>query len=165
MERGPPWGSTAWAGFWSKPADPSAGGVKTVESGEVSVRGVYGYVLIWMRKQFLCGANSYTQKYYFNDEFFHAAREHSEGAQDPLRPLCGGCGRDPDAGVQRRGKTWSCGWKMTRADYLFDEIGSVLKIKQIQREKSELLESLELFLQDVLSEQGTDSKRNGVRRE
>lgn len=27
-----------------KPADPSAGGVKTVESGEVSVRGVYGYV-------------------------------------------------------------------------------------------------------------------------
>ena len=31
------------------------------------------------------------------------------------------------------------------ADYLFDEIGSVLKIKQIQREKTELLESLELF--------------------
>ncbi len=30
-------------------------------------------------------------------------------------------------------------------DYLFDEIGSVLKIKQYQMEKRELLESLELF--------------------
>ena len=30
-------------------------------------------------------------------------------------------------------------------DYLFDEIGSVLKIKEIQREKEEILESLELF--------------------
>ena len=36
-------------------------------------------------------------------------------------------------------------------DYLFDEIGSVLKIKEIQREKEELLESLELFYQNVLS--------------
>lgn len=38
-------------------------------------------------------------------------------------------------------------------DYFFDEIGSVLKIKQIQQEKRELLESLEMyykvfFLQD-----------------
>ena len=30
-------------------------------------------------------------------------------------------------------------------DYLFDEIGSGLKIRQYQREKKELLESLELF--------------------
>ena len=30
-------------------------------------------------------------------------------------------------------------------DYLFDEIGSVLKIKQYQLEKRELLESLELY--------------------
>ena len=30
-------------------------------------------------------------------------------------------------------------------DYLFDEIGSVLKIKQYQEEKRELLESLELY--------------------
>lgn len=31
------------------------------------------------------------------------------------------------------------------ADYLFDEIGSALRIKQYQLEKRELLESLELF--------------------
>lgn len=30
-------------------------------------------------------------------------------------------------------------------DFFFDEIGSVLKIKELQREKRELLESLELF--------------------
>jgi hypothetical protein len=30
-------------------------------------------------------------------------------------------------------------------DILFDEIGSVLKIKEIQRNKEDLLESLELF--------------------
>ena len=30
-------------------------------------------------------------------------------------------------------------------DYLFDDIGSALKIKQYQTEKRELLESLELF--------------------
>ena len=30
-------------------------------------------------------------------------------------------------------------------DYFFDEIGSVLKIKEIQREKQELLEALELY--------------------
>ena len=30
-------------------------------------------------------------------------------------------------------------------DFLFDEIGSVLKIKQIQQERRELFESLELF--------------------
>jgi len=31
------------------------------------------------------------------------------------------------------------------SDYLYDEIGSILKIKQLQREKSELLEALELY--------------------
>ncbi len=30
-------------------------------------------------------------------------------------------------------------------DYLFDEIGSVLKIKQYRKEKRELLESLEMY--------------------
>lgn len=42
-------------------------------------------------------------------------------------------------------------------DYFFDEIGSVLKIKEIQREKQELLEALELyykafFLKEDISE-------------
>lgn len=31
------------------------------------------------------------------------------------------------------------------ADYLFDDIGSALKIKEIRRDKSDLLESLEMY--------------------
>ena len=34
-------------------------------------------------------------------------------------------------------------------DYLFDEIGSGLKIRQYQREKRELLEALELYYRVV----------------
>ena len=39
-------------------------------------------------------------------------------------------------------------------DYLFDEIGSALKIKQYQREKRELLESLELYYRVFIREDG-----------
>ena len=31
------------------------------------------------------------------------------------------------------------------SDYLYDEIGSILKVKQLQRDKAELLEALELY--------------------
>ena len=39
-------------------------------------------------------------------------------------------------------------------DYLFDEIGSGLKIKQIRTEKADLLESLELFYKTFYLERG-----------
>ena len=43
------------------------------------------------------------------------------------------------------------------SDYLYDDIGSVLKVKQIQREKAELLESLELYYKVFfLGEDATD---------
>ena len=51
-------------------------------------------------------------------------------------------------------------------DYLFDEIGSGLKIRQYQREKKELMESLELYyrvvflgdsLADLETEEETDA--------
>ena len=34
---------------------------------------------------------------------------------------------------------------MAEEDLLFDEIGSALKIKQIQRERAELFEALEMY--------------------
>ena len=40
-------------------------------------------------------------------------------------------------------------------DYLYDEIGSVLKIKQIRAQRQELLESLELFYK-AMNELKTD---------
>ena len=92
----------------------------------------------------LCGANSYTQKYYFNEEF----SKLPESIKQELKILCvlyvedvGGIltlEYDEEGNLQLRVEN-------DEADYLFDEIGSVLKIKQIQREKEELLEALELF--------------------
>ncbi|MDE6982864.1 MAG: hypothetical protein K2P60_15930, partial [Lachnospiraceae bacterium] len=35
-------------------------------------------------------------------------------------------------------------------DYLYDEIGSVLKVKDLQRGKAELLESLEMFYRIII---------------
>lgn len=36
------------------------------------------------------------------------------------------------------------------ADYLYDEIGSVLQVKQLQRSKRELLEELQMFYQVII---------------
>lgn len=95
-------------------------------------------------KTVLCGANSYTQKYYFNEEF----SKLPDSIKQELKILCvlyvedvGGIltlEYDEDGNLELRVES-------DEGDYLFDEIGSVLKIKEIQREKEELLESLELF--------------------
>lgn len=95
-------------------------------------------------KTVLCGANSYTQKYYFNEEF----SKLPDSIKQELKILCvlyvedvGGILTlefDENGNLELRVEG-------DEGDYLFDEIGSVLKIKEIQREKEELLESLELF--------------------
>ena len=95
-------------------------------------------------KPVLCGANSYTQKYYFNEEF----SKLPDSIKQELKILCvlyvedvGGILTlefDENGNLELRVES-------DEGDYLFDEIGSVLKIKEIQREKEELLESLELF--------------------
>lgn len=95
-------------------------------------------------KTVLCGANSYTQKYYFNEEF----SKLPDSIKQELKILCvlyvedvGGILTlefDENGNLELRVES-------DEGDYLFDEIGSVLKIKEIQRGKEELLESLELF--------------------
>ena len=95
-------------------------------------------------KVVLCGANSYEQKYYFNEEFTALPQR----VKDELKVLCvmyveevGGVltlEYEPDGELE---------FKVTadEADYLFDDIGSALKIKEIRRDKSDLLESLEMY--------------------
>ena len=92
----------------------------------------------------LCGASSYTKKYYFNEMFSSLP----QGIQDELHIMCvlftadvGGVLQivfDEEGRLQMRTQA-------EEDDILYDEIGSVLKIKQIQREKEELFESLEMF--------------------
>ncbi len=97
-------------------------------------------------KTVLCAASSYEQKYYLNPDF--AALP--EAVQQELQIMCvlytedvGGVLAvvyDEDGNLQL---------EVTHEenDFLFDEIGSVLKIKQLQKEKEELFEALETFYQ------------------
>ena len=92
----------------------------------------------------LCGANSYVEKYYLNEQFAGLP----EGIKEELRIMCVLFTEDvggammlefaPDGTLEFR-------IEAEETDYLFDEIGSGLKVKQYQREKRELLESLELY--------------------
>ena len=94
-------------------------------------------------KTVLCGASSYEEKYYFNRQFSALP----ESVRQELQIMCvlytedvGGILTmefDEDGNLE---------FRVTAADgdYLFDEIGSALKIKQYQTEKRELLKSLEL---------------------
>ncbi len=92
----------------------------------------------------LCGASSYTKKYYFN-EMFSAL---PDGIQDELHIMCVLFTADVGGAIQvifdEEGKL-QMRTQVDENDILYDEIGSVLKIKQLQREKEELFESLEMF--------------------
>lgn len=94
----------------------------------------------------LCGASAYEQKYYFNDDFYALPQP----VQDELHIMCvmftedvGGVlllEFDEKGSLQFRVEA-------LEADARFDEIGSALKIKQLRREKEELLQSLEMYYQ------------------
>lgn len=95
-------------------------------------------------RKVLCGANSYTQKYYFNEEFASLP----EKIQEELKILCvlyvEDVGGILTLEFDEEG-TLNFRVESEETDYLFDEIGSVLKMKELQRDKEELLTSLELF--------------------
>lgn len=92
----------------------------------------------------LCGASSYEQKYYFNPDF----NSLPESIKQELQIMCvlytediGGILTlefDEDGNLKFKTEALD-------ADAMYDEIGSVLKIKKLQTEKKELLESLELY--------------------
>ena len=95
-------------------------------------------------KVVLCGASAYEQKYYFNEDFASLP----QSIQDELHIMCvlyteeiGGILTlefDEEGNLQFQVES-------LEADVMFDEIGSVLKIKDLQNKKKELLESLELY--------------------
>lgn len=92
----------------------------------------------------LCGASAYEQKYYFNQDFASLP----ETIKQELQVMCvlytedvgGILTLEFDEAGNLQFKT-----EATDSDFRYDEIGSVLKIKQMQAEKRELLESLEMY--------------------
>lgn len=96
----------------------------------------------------LCAANSYEEKYYLNQDF--AALP--ETVKQELQIMCvlytADIGGILTLQFEEDGSLY---FNVTSQedDFLFDEIGSVLKIKQLRSEKRELLEALELYYRTV----------------
>ncbi|MCR5098023.1 MAG: DUF6145 family protein [Lachnospiraceae bacterium] len=92
----------------------------------------------------LCVSNKYERKYYLNPDF----DQLPQPVKDELKSMCviyteeiGGIltlSFDDDGNL-------SMTTDAEENDLLYDEIGSVLKIKQLRRQKSELFESLETY--------------------
>lgn len=92
----------------------------------------------------LCGASAYEKKYYLNEDF----KTLPQQIQDELKIMCvlftediGGVLTlvfDEEGNLLLEVSS-------NEGDLLYDDIGSELKIRQIQKEKAELLQSLELY--------------------
>ena len=99
---------------------------------------------MYEEKIVLCGANSYERKFYINPDF----EALPESVKDELKIMCVLFTEDVGGILtlvfEENGEL--C-FEVTQEeiDFFFDEIGSHLKIKELQRTKSELLESLQLY--------------------
>ena len=95
-------------------------------------------------KVVLCGANSYEEKHYLNSDF----EQLPEAVKDEMKIMCvlyvNDVGGILTLVYDEDGEL--C-FEVTAEEFdpMFDEIGSQLKIKQLQREKQELLEALQMY--------------------
>ena len=92
----------------------------------------------------LCASSAYEQKYYLNEDFEQLPQQ----IKDELKIMCVLFTEDVGGILELEfDEEGNLNLKVTADEggLLFDEIGSVLKIKQIQQEKVELLESLEMY--------------------
>ena len=101
----------------------------------------------------LCGSSSYTRKFYLNRDFSRLP----EAIKEELQIMCvlftedvGGTLQlvfDAEGNLEFR-------TEVEEGDLLYDEIGSVLKIKQLLNEKQELLEALQMYYRVVFLGEG-----------
>lgn len=116
----------------------------------------------------LCGANSYEQKYYFNQDF----KRLPPSIQEELHIICvlyteevGGIFTilfEEDGGV-------SFETRAAEEDYLYDEVGAALLLGEVRRKRRELLESLSLYYRTAIlhedagawAEEGEDGNDSG----
>ena len=105
----------------------------------------------------LCASNAYNKKFYLNENF----KGLPEAIKEELQIMCvlytadvGGVLElvfDEDGNLEFR-------TSYEEGDFFYDEIGSVLKIKQYQNVKRELLESLETYYRIVFLGEGFDEE-------
>lgn len=99
---------------------------------------------MYQDKIVLCGSSAYEEKFYLNEDFSGLPQQ----IKDELKIMCVLFTADVGGIIRlefEEDGTLMFQVEADEGDLLFDEIGSVLKIKQLQREKAELLEALELY--------------------
>lgn len=99
---------------------------------------------MYQDKVVLCASSAYEMKYWLNEDF----NVLPEIIKQELKIMCVLFTEDIGGTLSLEfDDDGSLIFKVDseESDYLYDEIGSVLKIKQLQREKAELLESLEMY--------------------
>lgn len=104
----------------------------------------------------LCASSAYRKKFYLNEAF----QKLPQQIKDELKIMCvlftedvGGIFQmffDEDGNLEFR---TNC----DEGDLLYDEIGSGLKVKELQRSKRELLEALELYYRVMKGELSYDN--------
>lgn len=92
----------------------------------------------------LCGSNAYEQKYYFNEEFSLLP----DSVKQELQIMCV-LYTEEIGGILtiEYDNSGNLLFEVSakEEDLMFDEIGSALKIKEMQRKRKDLLEALETF--------------------
>ncbi len=92
----------------------------------------------------LCGSSAYNKKYYLSEDF----EGLPESIKDELKIMCvlytEDIGGTLELVFDEEGNL-SFRTDADEGDLLYDEIGSILKIKQLQKDKRELLEALEIY--------------------
>ncbi len=101
----------------------------------------------------LCGASAYEQKYYLNEDFQNLPSQ----IQDELKIMCVLFTEDVGGVltlVYDEEGTLLLEVSRDEGDLFYDEIGSEWKIRQIQREKSDLLQALEMYYRVFFLKEG-----------
>lgn len=101
-------------------------------------------MVMYNDKIVLCGANSYEEKYYLNPDF----EQLPDKVKDKLKIMCVLYVHDVGGIltlVYEENGELCFEVSAEEGDPMFDEIGSHLKIKQLQREEEELLQALQMY--------------------
>lgn len=95
-------------------------------------------------KMVLCASSAYEKKFYLNENFDGLPQQ----VKDELKIMCVLFTEDVGGVLSLEfdeNGNLELNTSADEGDLLYDEIGSVLKIKQMQQEKQELFESLETY--------------------
>ena len=99
---------------------------------------------MYQDKIVLCGSSAYEEKFYLNEDFSGLPQQ----IKDELKIMCVMYTEDVGGALTLKFDeegTLIFEASADEGDLLYDDIGSVLKIKQLQNTKGELLESLEMY--------------------